>query len=96
MRRARRMHRQGKPRKAAVALRELAARTEEPAHWVALGHALGQARREDEAVVALRQGMWLHQQRGADARARTVARLILDIDPSDRKAERYVAMAAAA
>jgi len=85
------MHAKGNPRKAAVALRELAARTEQPAHWVALGHACALARRDEEAVRAYKQGMWLHGQRGADARARVVARLILELDPLERAATRLAA-----
>ncbi len=71
-----------------MALRRLASLTQEPAHWVALGHMFNRARRPSDAIDALRHGLWLHKQRGAVARARTVARMIVQIDPTDAKAAR--------
>lgn len=87
-RRARRLARKGQYRKAALALRQLAALTQEPAHWVAMGAMFARARRVAEAIDALRQGLWLHRQRGAAARARTVARMIVALDPQDVRAAR--------
>ena len=88
-RRATRWLRNGNPRKASLALRELAAMTEAPAHYVALGHCLLGARREADGIRALRQGMWLHAQLGSRDRARSVAQIILRRAPDDRVARKY-------
>ena len=87
-RRTTRLARKGQYRKAALALRKLAGSSGEPRHWVALGHLWRRARRRDQALDALRQGMFLHKRRGADQRARTVARMILELDPADSGAFR--------
>lgn len=87
-RRVQRFLRKGQFRKAALALRKLAGSSEEPRHWVALGHMWRRARRRDQALDALKQGMFLHKRRGAGDRARTVARLILELDPQDSGAFR--------
>ena len=79
-RRARRLARDGKYRKAAVALQRLAAHTRQARDFVLLGDMLLRARRPVEAVLALRQGLYLHRQAGATARARTVARLLARMD----------------
>lgn len=92
-RRAHKHARKGNFRKAVVALRQLAALDGRPAHWVALGDALRRARREREAIRALHQGLFLHSRAGADARARSVAQLILELDPTDRVAERELGRA---
>jgi Flp pilus assembly protein TadD len=86
--RAQRLVRKGQFRKAALALRKLAGASDEPRHWVALGHMWKRARRQDQALDALRQGMFLHKRRGASDRARTVARMILELDPADSGAFR--------
>ena len=78
-RRARRFARKGEYRKAALALREHAAREGDAASWVALGAMLRRARRIPEALNAFKQGMFLHRRAGAEARARTVARLIVEL-----------------
>jgi predicted Zn-dependent protease len=83
--------RAGEYRKAALALRELVTLEDSPAAWVALGDMLARARRPDDALHALRQALWRHRRLGADARARTVARLIVAIDPSDGDARRFAA-----
>jgi len=93
-RRARRLARKGHHRKAAVALRELVALEADAATYALLGDMLRRARRGPEAVEALRQSLWLHRRAGAERRARTVARLIVAIDPFDAKA-RHLAGAAA-
>lgn len=85
-RRAHRHVRKGELRKAAVALRQLASLGGEARHWVALGHVLSRANKHSDAVQAWKQGLWLHKQKGADRRAATVAKLILELDPSDRVA----------
>jgi hypothetical protein len=85
-RRARRHAKKGDYRKAAVALRERVALTGDAASWVALGDMLRRARRTPEALNALRQGMYLHRRAGWEGRARTVARMIVALDPWDAKA----------
>jgi hypothetical protein len=92
-RRARRWAAKGNTRKAALVLREVVRATGEPAAWVAFGSMLIQAQRREQALDALRQGLWLHRQRGAIGRARTVAKMILDLDPLDPKAGRILARA---
>ena len=88
-RRATRLLREGRSRKASVALQELVAMTQAPADYVALGHSLLGARRHEEGIRALRQGMWLHSRSGNPGRARAVAKLILDQQPGDEVATRY-------
>lgn len=82
LRRARRLAKNGEHRKAALALRERAALTDDAATWVMAGAMWAQARRSEDAVAALRHGMWLHQKSGSPARARVVARILRDLDPS--------------
>jgi predicted RNA polymerase sigma factor len=72
-----------------VALREVASLDGQARSWVALGDMLTRAGRTAEAVHAFRQGLWLHGQSGAEARARVVAELVLRIEPGDRLAARY-------
>ena len=91
-RRAQRFARKGDYRKAALALRERVALTGDAASWVALGDMLRRARRVPEALNALRQGLYLHRKAGAEGRARTVARMIVALDPWDAKAARYTAV----
>lgn len=95
-RRAHKLARKGDFRKAALALRELTAHRNDGATWVMLGSMLRRARREDEALQALREGLWLHRQAGHDLRARSVARLILEIAPLDVKAARFADLRTAA
>ena len=95
-RRAHKLARKGEFRKAALALRELTTFRNDGATWVLLGSMLRRARREDEALHALREGLWLHRQAGNDLRVRSVARLILEIAPSDSKAARLADLPAAA
>ncbi len=91
-RRARRLARSGDYRKAALALREHVALRGDAASWVALGDMLRRARRVPEALNALRQGRYLHRKAGADGRARTVARMIVALDPWDAKAARLTGL----
>lgn len=95
-RRARRFAAKGDFRKAALALRERAALRGDAASWVALGDMLRRARREREALEALKQGLFLHRRAGAVGRVRTVARMIVALDPWDAKAARYTEVADAA
>lgn len=81
-RRARRLAKAGDLRKAALALRERASILEDAPSWVMAGAMWRRARRPADALAALRHGMWLHQRAGATARARTVARLIAQMDGS--------------
>ena len=90
-RRAHRLSRRGEYRKAALALRERAMITGDAASWVALGDMLRRARRVPEALKALKQGLYLHRRQGAEGRARTVARMIVALDPWDTQANRHVA-----
>lgn len=90
-RRASRLARKGEHRKAALVLRDLVTRHESAAAWVLLGSMLRLARRDDEAVAAWRQGLWLHRRDGAERRVRTVARLIHSLDPGDAKIARLAA-----
>ncbi|HJL17820.1 MAG TPA: hypothetical protein RMH99_19300 [Sandaracinaceae bacterium LLY-WYZ-13_1] len=87
-RRARRHARRGEYRKAALALRERAALVDDAKTWVALGDMLRRAGRAREALRALKQGMYRHRRAGASGRARTVARMIVALDPWDAKAAR--------
>lgn len=89
-RRARRFARKGDYRKAAVALRERAAIANDAASYVALGDMLRRARRVSDALLALKQGMYLHRRNGARGRVRTVARMIVALDPWDTRTAQWV------
>jgi len=88
-RRARRAAKSGDHRKAAVALRELVALEGDAKSWTQLGDTLRRARRPKEAIRALKQALWLHRQAGEELRARTVARMLVELDPFDQKHARY-------
>lgn len=88
-RRARRATKKGEHRKAAVALRELVALRGDAKSWTLLGDTLRRARRPSEAVTALKQALWLHRKAGSDLRARTVARMLVELDPFDQKTAKY-------
>ena len=90
-RRARRHAKKGDTRKAILALRESVALEATPQAWTRLGGALMQARREREALDALRQAAFLFRREGMLGRARAVARMILRLDPADAKAARLAA-----
>jgi tetratricopeptide (TPR) repeat protein len=91
LRRARRLARDRDYRKAALALRELTARCPDARAYALLGDMLRRARRDEEAVAAFKEAMWLQRQAGAQGRVRTLARLILAIDPADAKVARLAA-----
>lgn len=90
-RRAARFLRKGDPRKAALALRELTALDPSGASYTRLAHALLAAGKRDEALHALKQALYCFRYDDMRGRARTVARLILQLDPSDRTALRRAA-----
>lgn len=75
-RRCVRLARRGEYRKAAVALRALVARDNDAASWVRLGVMLLRARKIDDGIDALKQGLWLHKRARATARVEVVERLI--------------------
>ncbi|MDQ3034384.1 MAG: hypothetical protein M3Y87_18395 [Myxococcota bacterium] len=88
-RRARKLASKGEYRKAALALRERAAVVGDAASWVLAGAMLHRARRDEEAIVALRHGMWLHERAGEPRKACSVARVLGPLDPNDRMVRRY-------
>jgi len=90
-RRARKLARRGDFRKAARTMRDVVALGGEARAWVRLGHLLSRMRRGDQAVDALKQGLYLHRRAGAELRARTVAQMILRLDPSEPCALRMLA-----
>lgn len=87
-RRARRLARAGDYRKAALALRERVAFLGDAASWTTLGDMLRRARRTPDAIQAFKQALYLHRQAGSEGRARTVARMIVALDPLDAQASR--------
>jgi len=89
--RARRFARAGEYRKAAVALRQAAVLAGDAASWVKLGSMLVRARRQGEALQALKHGLWLHRRAGAAGRARTVARLMVELGSPDPDVARLAA-----
>ena len=90
-RRAARLMRQGEPRKAVLALREAASREPSGSAHVRLAHALLAIGRHDDALGALRQALYCFRHHDMRGRARTVARLVLALDPADMNARRRVA-----
>ena len=88
-RRAKRLARKGDYRKAAVALKERVSLIDDGPSWVALGDMLRRARRNNEALRALKQGLYRHRRAGAHGRVRTVARMIVALDPWDAQASRF-------
>jgi Flp pilus assembly protein TadD len=89
--RATRLVRKGEVRKAVLALREAAALDPSGANLVRLSHALLLAERRDEALHALRQALYCFRHDAQRGRARTVASLILKLDPADANARRRAA-----
>jgi len=85
-RRAHRLAGKGEYRKAALALRERAAIVGDGPAWVMAGAMLRRARRDDEAVVALRHGLWLHERAGDIPKARSVAHVLESIEPGSSAA----------
>jgi Flp pilus assembly protein TadD len=87
-RKAARCARRGEHRKAALAMREAVALEPTAANYCRLGSMLDRAGRRSESVEALKQSLYLFRQGGMNGRARTVARMILALDPHDRSAAR--------
>jgi tetratricopeptide (TPR) repeat protein len=90
-RRAMRLLRRGDARKAAITLREAAALNPCGASYTRLGYALMRAGRNDEAVRALKEALYCFRHGDMRGRARTVARMILALDPRDATAQKRVA-----
>ena len=90
-RRAARCARRGEHRKAALAMREAVALDPTAANYCRLGSMLDRAGRRSESVQALKQSLFLFRQDDKPGRARTVARMILALDPQDRTASRCAA-----
>lgn len=90
-RRAARCARRGDYRKAALAMREAVALEPTPANYCRLGATLERCGRRAEAVLALKQALYLFRQADLRGRARSVARMILVLDPQDPSASRAAA-----
>ena len=90
-RRALRLLRRGESRRALQALREATALSPSGATYTRLGHALLEAGKTDEALHAFRQALYCFRYDAMRGRARTVARMILELDPADAAAQRRVA-----
>lgn len=90
-RRAARCMRRGETRKAVMALREAAARDPSGPSLVRLAHVLVLLGKREDALHALRQALYCFRHEAARGKARTVARLILRLDPADAAARKRVA-----
>jgi hypothetical protein len=90
-RRAQRHVRRGEVRKALQLLRESAARAPSGPVYCWLADTLLAAHQAEEALGALRQALYCFRHPQARPRARTVARLILRLDPSDTAARKKAA-----
>jgi Tfp pilus assembly protein PilF len=90
-RRALRFVRRGELRKAIVALREAVVLEDSGQSHVRLAHVLQRAGKQSEALHALRQALYAFRHDAMRGRARTVARLILKLDPQDAAAQRRAA-----
>jgi hypothetical protein len=89
--RAARLLRKGEVRKAALALREAAGIAADGPAFVRLAHVLGLLGKDDEALHALKQALYCFRHDHQRGRARTVARMILKLDPADAGAQRKAA-----
>ena len=90
-RRAMRLLRRGDLRKAAMTLREAVALNPCGASYTRLGYALMRAGRSDDAVRALKEALYCFRHEDMRGRARTVARMILALDPQDATAQKKAA-----
>jgi len=88
MKRARRLARRGEHRKAALALREASALAPSAVAYCRLGAALERAGRPHEAVMAFKEALYILRLEHDRPRERTVATIILALDPEDRAALR--------
>jgi len=82
-RRAARYMKKREPRKAAIALRQAAALEPTGAAFVRLARALASAGKLEAALHSLRQALYCFRHDELRGKARTVARLILALDPND-------------
>jgi len=71
-------------------MREVVALGGEARSWVRLGYLLARGKRDAQAVDALKQGLFLYRREGAAGRARTVAQMILRLDPAEPCARRLL------
>jgi hypothetical protein len=89
--RAARLLHKKEPRKAALALREAAALDPSGPGFVRLAHVLLITGKRDDALHCLKQALYCFRYDDQRGRARTVARLILKLDPGDASALRRAA-----
>jgi len=89
--RAARLLRKGEVRKAALALREAVSLSPHGPAYVRLAHVLGLLGKDAEALHALKQALYCFRHEHQRGRARTVARMILKLDPADLGAQRKAA-----
>lgn len=89
--RAGRLLRKDEPRKALLAMREAAAHEPTGPAFVRLAHLLMRLGKNEEAVAALKQALYCFRYDHQRGRARTVARMILRLDPADETALRRAA-----
>lgn len=90
-RRAARYLRKNDQRKAVLALREATALDPSGASYVRLAYVLGRLGKTGEQLHALKQALYCFRYDDMRGRARTVARLILQLDPTDTAALRRAA-----
>lgn len=90
-RRAMRLLRRGDARKAVMTLREATALDGSGAMFTRLGYALTKAGKKDEAIHAFKEALFLFRHEDMRGRARTVARMILALDPTNTAALRRAA-----
>lgn len=90
-RRAARFLQKKEPRKAVLALREAAALDANGPGFVRLAHVLLLTGKRDESLHWLKQALYCFRHGDQRGRARTVARLILKLDPADASALRRAA-----
>jgi Flp pilus assembly protein TadD len=83
--------RKGDVRKAALALREAASLAGDGPAYVRLAWVLERMGKDDQALRALKQALYCFRHEEQRGRARTVARMILKLDPADLGAQRKVA-----
>jgi len=89
--RAARLLRKGEARKAALALREAASLSPHGPAFVRLAWVLERLGKHEEALQALKQALYCFRHDHQRGRARTVARMILKLDPADASAQRKAA-----
>ena len=90
-RRAMRLIRRDDARKAVMLLREASALEPTGASFTRLGYALMCAGKQTEAMQAYKEALYSFRHDDMRGRARTVARMILAIDPADSAARKRAA-----